>query len=198
MPITLQTLKELLAAPHEAITKVAKSRNINEAIVMLTMNWLLVSLAFSLYTGNYSLIPAILVAGIIGTLFVGFLLHIGLTMAGGRGDFTSILSSLTYPFFGVAFSSLIVSAFFSWSEVVAVFIGAILFILYFTIALTGVFRLIKETYKLDIITIWIVTSLVLLAVLASIYLLSVFYIFKSGTTLTSLQKLGSAPLYPPY
>jgi hypothetical protein len=193
MPITLQTLKELLAAPHEAITKVAKSRNINEAIVMLTMNWLLVSVAFSLYTGNYSLIPAILVAGIIGTLFVDFLLHMGLTIVGGKGDFTSILTASTYPFFGLALSSLIVSALFSWSEVVAVFIGAILFILYFTIAFTGMFRLIKETYKLDIITIWIVTSLVLLAALASVYLLSAFYILKSGAILTSLQNLGSAP-----
>jgi hypothetical protein len=198
MPITLQSLKELLTAPNEAITKVAKSKRTNESIVMLTMNWLILSVAFSLPTGNYSLIPAILVSGIIGTLFVGLLFHIGLTMAGGRGDFTSILSSLTYPFFGVAFSSLIVSAFFAWSEVVAVFIGAILLILYFTIAFTGMFRLIKDTYKLDIITIWIVTSLVLLAALASIYLLSAFYIFKSGTTLTSLQNLGSVPPHPPY
>ena len=197
MPITLQTLKELLAAPHEAITKVAKSRNINEAIVMLTMNWLLVSVAFSLYTGNYSLIPAILVAGIIGTLFVDFLLHMGLTIVGGKGDFTSILTASTYPFFGLALSFLIVSAFFSWSEVVAVVIGTILFILYFTVAFTGMFRLIKETYKLDIITIWIVTSLVLLAALASVYLLSAFYILKSGAILTSLQSLGSIPPYPP-
>jgi hypothetical protein len=186
MPITLQTIKELLTAPNEAITKVAKSKRTNESIVILTMNWLLLSVAFSLPTGNYSLIPAILVSGIIGTLFAGFLLHIGLTIAGGRGEFTSILSSLTYPFFGLAFSSLIVSAFFTWSGVVAVFIGAILFILYFTIAFTGMFRLIKETYKLDIITIWIVTSLVLLAALASVYLLSAFYILKLGTPLTSL------------
>jgi len=198
MPIKLQTIKELLTAPNEAITKVAKSKSTNESIVMLTMNWLLLSVALSLPAGNYSLIPAILVSGIIGTLFLGFLLHIGLKMTGGRGDFTSILSSLTYPFFGVAFSSLIVSAFFTWSEVVAVVIGAILFILYFTIALTGMFRLIKETYKLDMITIWIVTSLVLLAVLASIYLLSAFYILNFGTTLTSLQNLGSAPPHPPY
>jgi hypothetical protein len=198
MPIKLQTLKELLTAPHEAITKVAKSKSTNESIVMLTMNWVLLSVAFSLPTGNYSLIPAILVSGIIGTLFAGFLLHIGLTIAGGRGDFTSILSSLTHPFFGAAFSSLIVSAFFIWSGVVAVFIGAILFILYFTIALTGMFRLIKETYKLDMITIWIVTSLVLLAALASVYLLSAFYILKLGTPLTSLQNLDSIPPYPPY
>jgi hypothetical protein len=198
MPITLQTIKELLTAPNEAITKVAKSRNINEAIVMLTINWLLLSVAFSLSTGNYSLIPAILVAGIIGTLFVDFLLHMGLTIVGGKGDFTSILTASTYPFFGLALSSLIVSAFFTWSEVVAVFIGAILFILYFTIALTGMFRLIKETYKLDMITIWIVTSLVLLAALLSAYILSAFYILNFGTTLASLQKLGSAPPYPPY
>jgi hypothetical protein len=198
MPITLQTLKELLTAPNEVITKVAKSKSTNESIVMLTMNWLLLSVAFSFPTGNYSLIPAILVSGIIGTLFAGFLLHIGLTIAGGRGDFTSILSSLTYPFFGAAFSSLIVSALFIWSGVVAVFIGTILFILYFTTALTGMFRLIKETYKLDMITIWIVTSLVLLAALASVYLLSAFYILKLGTPLTSLQNLGSASPYPPY
>jgi hypothetical protein len=198
MPITLQTLKELLTAPNEAITKVAKSKSTNESIVMLTMNWLLLSVAFSLPTGNYSLIPVILVSGIIGTLFAGFLLHIGLTIAGGRGDFTSILSSLTYPFFGAAFSSLIVSAFFIWSGVVAVFIGAILFILYFTIALTGIFRLIKETYKLDMITIWIVTSLVLLAAFASVYLLSAFYILKLGTLLTSLQNPASTSLFPPY
>jgi hypothetical protein len=198
MPITLQTIKELLTAPHEAITKVAKSKDTNEAIVMLAINWLLVSVAFSLSTGNYSLIPAILVAGIIGTLFGDFLLHMGLTIVGGKGDFTSILSASTYPFFGLALSSLIVSAFFTWSGVVAVVIGTILFILYFTVAFTGMFRLIKETYKLDIITIWIVTSLVLLAALASVYLLSAFYIFKSGTTLTSLQKLGSVPPFPPY
>ena len=198
MPITLQTLKELLTAPNEAITKVAKSKSTNESIVMLTINWLLLSVAFSLPTGNYSLIPAILVSGIIGTLFAGFLLHIGLTIAGGRGEFTSILSSLTYPFFGLAFSSLIVSAFFSWSEVVAVVIGTILFILYFTIAFTGMFRLVKDTYKLDMITIWIVTSLVLLAALASVYLLSAFYILKLGTPLTSLQNLGSASPFPPY
>jgi hypothetical protein len=192
MPITLQTLKELLTAPHEVLPRIAKAKNRNEAIVMLVLNWILIAVAFALSSQKYSIIPAILVSGILGTLVAAFFLLIALTLIGGKGDYTSVLIAFTYPFFGVALSSLIVSAIFLWSEVVAVILAALLFTLYFTIAFSGAFRVLKENFKLDVVTIWIVTSLLLLAFATSVYLIAAVYVFKAGT-LPSLLKSVAYP-----
>ena len=194
MPITLQKLKELLITPHEALPRIAKERNTNEAMVMLALNWILLSVAFSLLSGNYSSIPVIIVSGILGTLVFTFFFYLALTIISGKRDFAGVLIALTYPFFGVATSSLVVSLFFLWSEVFAAFLAVILFMLYFTVALTGVYRVIRETHKLDAVTVWVVTSLLLLAAFGSIYLLTGMYTLKTGTLLSSLQQLFSAPL----
>jgi len=181
MPITLQTLKELLAAPHEILPKIAKAKNTNEAVVMLVINWVLLTVGFALASQNYSIIPTVLVFGIIGTLIAAFFIQVALTVIGGKGDYASALIASTYPFFGVALSSLIVSIIFLWSSRIAAVIGAFLFVLYFTVAFTGAFRVLKESFKLDIVTLWVATSLLLLAIFGSMYLMATIYIFKSGT-----------------
>jgi hypothetical protein len=180
MPITLQTLKELLATPHEILPKIAKAKNTNEAVVMLVINWVLLTAGFALASQNYSVIPAVLVFGIIGTLIAAFFIQVALTVIGGKGDYASALIASTYPFFGVALSSLIVSIIFLWSSRIAAVIGAFLFVLYFTVAFTGAFRVLKESFKLDIVTLWVATSLLLLAIFGSMYLMASIYIFKSG------------------
>jgi hypothetical protein len=181
MPITLQTIKELLTVPHEILPKIAKAKNTNEAVVMLVINWVLLTVGFASASQNYSIIPAVLVFGIIGTLITAFFIQVALTVIGGKGDYASALIASTYPFFGVALSSLIVSIIFLWSSEIATLIGAFLFVLYFTVAFTGAFRVLKESFKLDIVTLWVATSLLLLAIFGSMYLMATIYIFKSGT-----------------
>jgi len=181
MPITLQTIKELLTVPHEILPKIAKAKNTNEAVVMLVINWVLLTVGFASASQNYSIIPAVLVFGIIGTLITAFFIQLALTVIGGKGDYASALIASTYPFFGVALSSLIVSIIFLWSSEIATLIGAFLFVLYFTVAFTGAFRVLKESFKLDIVTLWVATSLLLLAIFGSMYLMATIYIFKSGT-----------------
>jgi len=193
MPVTLQKLKELLVAPHEILPRIAKERNVNEAIVMLAINWILFSVAFSLTSANYSLIPAIIVSGILGTLTYAFFFYLALTVISGKRDFPGVLVALTYPFFGLASSSLIVALFFIWSEVFAMILGTILFMLYFTVALTGVYRVVRETHKLDVVTVWVITSLLLLAAFGSIYLVAGIYALKTGTFLDSFRQLLSVP-----
>jgi hypothetical protein len=180
MPITLQTLKELLTSPHEALPKIAKAKNVNEAVLMLILNWVLLTVGFALASQNYSIIPAVLVFGIIGTLIAAFFIQVALTVVGGKGDYASTLIASTYPFFGVALSSLIVSVILLWSNRIAALIGAPLFVLYFTVAFTGAFRVLKESFKLDIVTLWVAASLLLLAILGSMYLMASIYIFKAG------------------
>jgi len=194
MPITFQRLKELLIAPHELLPRIARERNINEAMVMLALNWILFSVAFSLLSGNYSLIPVTIVFGILGTLVFTFFFYLALTVISGKRDFAGVLVALTYPFFGIASSSLVVSLFFLWSEVFATVLAIVLFMLYFTVALTGVYRVIRETHKLDVVTVWVVSSLLLLAAFGSIYLVTGMYTLKTGTLLSSLQQLFSTPL----
>ena len=192
MPITLQTLKELLATPHEILPKIAKAKNTNEAVVMLVINWVLLTVGFALASQNYSIIPAVLVFGIIGTLIAAFFIQVALTVIGGKGDYASALIASTYPFFGVALSSLIVSIIFLWSSRIAAVIGAFLFVLYFTVAFTGAFRVLKESFKLDIVTLWVATSLLLLAIFGSMYLMASIYIFKSG----AIPSLFNSIAYP--
>jgi hypothetical protein len=192
MPITLQTLKKLLTVPHEILPKIAKAKNMNEAVVMLVINWVLLTVGFALASQNYSIIPAVLVFGIIGTLIAAFFIQVALTVIGGKGDYASTLIASTYPFFGVALSSLIVSMIFLWSSRIAAIIGAFLFVLYFTVAFTGAFRVLKESFKLDIVTLWVATSLLVLAIFGSMYLMASIYIFKSG----AIPSLFNSIAYP--
>jgi hypothetical protein len=192
MPITLQTLKELLLVPHEILPKITKTKNTNEAIVMLIINWVLLTVGFTLASQNYSIIPTILVFGIIGTLIAAFFIQVVLTVIGGKGDYTNALIASTYPFFGIALSSLIVSIILLWSSKVAAVIGTFLFVLYFTVAFTGAFRVLKESFKLDIVTLWVATSLLLLAIFGSMYLMASIYIFKSG----AIPSLFKSIAYP--
>ncbi len=182
MPITLKKLKDLLTSPHEILPKIAKERNVNEATVMLVINWVLISTGLALSSQNYSIIPAVIVFGIIATLTTSFLIQLSLTILGGKGDYSSALAASTYPFFGLALSSLIVSIIFFWSDKIAVILGTFLFVLYFTVALTGAFRVLKESFKVDIITVWIVTSLLMLAIFGSMYIMFAIYVLKVGTT----------------
>jgi len=196
MPLKLQTLKELLVSPHEALSKVAKAKNKNEAIAMLIINWILVALAVSLASQKYELLPAVLTFGILGTLVVAFFVQLAFVTIGGKGDYTSVLIASTYPFFGAAFSSFIVSLIFLWSEIAAIIIGVLLFALYLTVAFTGSFRVLKESFKLDIVTVWIATSLLVLAFFASVYSMIILYYFKTGLETGILSSLlKSTTLY---
>ena len=188
MSLTFQTLKELLTASHEIIVKKTGAKDRNEAVVMLTINWILIALAVSLISGNYSLGPALLVFGIIGTLVLAFFIYLAFTIVGGKGDYTSVLISLTYPFFGVSLSTLLVSIISLWSEVVSIFIGMILFSLYLTVGLTGMSRVLKESFKTDLISVWIVISLLVLAITLGIYGVATLYALRA-VPLSSLYQI---------
>ena len=184
MSITLQTLKELLIVPHEIIVKKAKAKDRNEAISMLIINWILIAIGVSLISSNYSFGLAMLVFGIIGTLISAFFIYLAFAVIGEKGDYVSALIALTYPFFGVSFSTLLISiiSISIWSEVASIFIGfigAILFLLYFTVGLTGMFRVLKENFKTDLVSVWIVVSLLILAITLSIYNLATLYASKT-------------------
>ncbi len=179
MPTILQKLKQLLLAPHEIIARKAKTRNRNEAIAMLTINWILIATGVAIFSQNYYLAPAILVLGIVGTLIAAFYIYLAFTVMGGKGDYTSVLISLTYPFFGVAFSTLVISLIYLGLETASFFIGVILFTLYFTVGLTGMFRVLKENFKMDLVTVWIVISLLLLAIFISFYKIAIIYALKT-------------------
>jgi len=190
MSITLQTLKELLIVPHEIIVKKAKAKDRNEALVILIINWILIAIGVSLISSNYSFGLAMLVFGIVGTLISAFFIYLAFAVIGEKGDYASALIALTYPFFGVSFSTLVISLIYLWSNIASFFIGAILFLLYFTVAIIGMFRVLKESFKTDLITVWIVITLVSIAILLTIYGLLIIY---STQYLTSAYSSKLAP-----
>ncbi len=198
MPLTLETLKELVIAPHAVLPKVAKARNSREAVVILTLNWIILSVAFTVIIKNPAIIPAVIVAGIIVTLAASFFLHLALTIISGKKDFSGVLVAVTYPFFGLAFSSLLISLFFLWSELFAMLLGSLLLTLYSLVAITGAYRVIKETHKLDVITIWIAMALVILSIFMGIYLVAAIYGLKSGVFIPLSGKLIPPPATFPY
>jgi len=190
MSITLQTLKELLTAPHKIIAEKVKAKDRNEALVMLTINWVLIAIGVALISNNYPLGLAMLVFGIVGTLILAFFIYLAFTVVGVKGDYISVLISLTYPFFGVSFSTLVISLIYLWSNIASFFIGAILFLLYFTVAIIGMFRVLKESFKTDLITVWIVITLLSIAILLTIYGLLIIY---STQYLTSIYSAKLTP-----
>jgi len=190
MSITLQTLKELLIVPHEIIVKKAKAKDRNEALVILIINWILIAIGVSLISSNYSFGLAMLVFGIVGTLISAFFIYLAFAVIGEKGDYASALIALTYPFFGVSFSTLVISLIYLWSNIASFFIGAILFLLYFTVAIIGMFRVLKESFKTDLITVWIVITLLSIAILLTIYGLLIIY---STQYLTSIYSAKLTP-----
>ncbi|MGC8993494.1 MAG: hypothetical protein ACP5JK_01835 [Candidatus Aenigmatarchaeota archaeon] len=188
MPLNLEDLKKLLVNPEEALLNAAKKKNINEALVILVLNSILISVALGISLKNYSLIPGVLVAGIIGVLFSAFLLQVAFSIIGGKGKYVDALISLTYPFFGFSLSFLIVSLISLYSSYASIIAGVILFLVYWIVSLVGMVRVLKESYKLDIITVWITVSLVMLAAALTIYTIAILAL--PGSFLTS------SPLYP--
>jgi len=198
MPLTLETLKELVLAPHVVLPRVAKARNSREAVVILTLNWIILSVALTVIMKDPAIIPAVIVAGIIVTLAASFFLHIALTIISGKNDFSGVLVAVTYPFFGLAFSSLLISLFFLWSELFAMLLGSLLLTLYSLVAITGAYRVIKETHKLDVITIWIAMALAILSIFMGIYLVAAIYGLKSGVFIPLGGKLIPSQATFPY
>mgnify|MGYP001626302434 CR=1 FL=1 len=176
MPLKLEDFKKLLVNPKEGILTAVKRKNINEALVILVLNSILVSVALGVSSKNYTLVPGFLVAGIVGVLFSAFLLHLALNLIGGKGSYVDALTSLTYSFFGVSLSFLIVSLVSTYSLYFSLVVGVILFLLYWTIGLAGMVRALKESYKLDVITVWITLSLVILSVFLTVYAIAVYTI----------------------
>jgi len=175
----IKTLIELIVAPQKALQKVIKTKKMSEMLVILAINWILISAAIATFSSDYRTFFTILVAGIVGTLSLAFLLHLGLILISGKGDYRSVLSSLTYPFFGVSLSTFIISIV-SWFDPALLFLGMVLLAIYFTVALFGTFRILKESFKLDLVSVWIVIGLLLLAILLSIYGTGVLYYLRSG------------------
>jgi len=172
MKAKLSVLKELLTAPLTIIPKVDKEP-IKTTITIMFLNWLLVSLGIVCYLEKIKYLPYIMIIGSVIQVIYSFLLTIALNMIGGKGKLKDALASLTYPNFGLALSFFIVTSISKIFPLLGGAIGIILFTIYSIIGIAGSFRVLKESFKVDIVTIWITQILLFSALILSAYLLTV-------------------------
>ncbi|MEM5815173.1 MAG: hypothetical protein QXD89_01645 [Candidatus Aenigmatarchaeota archaeon] len=161
-------LKDLLISPQASLLKLEKEK-IENAVIQMLLNWILLSVSFSLLLDNSQYVLPIIFAGILINLLFAFLLTLGLTIVGGKGKLKNSLDATTYPFFGFSLSFLVVSLISKANSTASIILGVFLFSIYLLIALVGSLRVLKEAFKLDIVTIWIVKSLIITSLILTVY-----------------------------
>lgn len=171
MAIDIKVLKGLLIEPHKYLT-VAEKENIETTIVVMCLNWILITIGASIFLENFAYSPLILVMGIITQLVFSFFLNVALILVGGKGSFKNVLDSLTYPYFGFSFIFFLLSIIKRTASLFIPIIGIVVFPLYLTIGIVGSIRMLKDTFKTEILTVWVIGSLTITALVLSIYLIA--------------------------
>ncbi|MEM0333341.1 MAG: hypothetical protein QXX30_02655 [Candidatus Aenigmatarchaeota archaeon] len=173
MAINIEMLKKLLIEPHNFLSKIEKEKT-ETTLVLACLNWILISIAIGVALENFKYSLAALVLGIIFQLIISFFITVTLKMFGGKGNYKNALDALTYPYFGLAFSTIVVSLISKTIPYVSGIIGLILFMLYFTIGFSGNIKVLKESFKCDLITVIVSKAIIATAFIISIYLAALF------------------------
>ena len=179
----METFKELLKTPLTAIKKANKKKDIGETINILLVSWILCGISFfiigiregiSLITiSGFSI--SVFLLGILGTMLVAYFIYLIMNVLGGRGRYFAGLTSLTYSCFPLSFGAIITAFLYLLHPALGVILGFIIMGAFAALGLSLLFKTIKELFAVDIITSWIGISLLILAIVITIYAVILFY-----------------------
>ncbi|MCX8190974.1 MAG: hypothetical protein N3D78_02220 [Candidatus Aenigmarchaeota archaeon] len=167
MPMTLGLLKNLLIKPHETLPKIKESSD--TTVAQMLLNWILVGIGIGIVSEQIVYSLAAIVGGIVAQTIFTLFLKAALMIAGGKGQYRDVLSSTTYPFFGLSLIIPIISLIGKTNPLAGIGAATILVTLYSVVALVGFLTMLRNSFKLDLITLWVILSLVIMAMTIAAY-----------------------------
>jgi hypothetical protein len=94
------------------------------------------------------------IAGILGTIFFGYLVNLVFNVLGGKGKLFEGLTSITYAEFPIAVG-LIVSSVLSVAPLVGAPIAVVASIVFTILGVVTFYRAVKEFFSTDVVTAWV-------------------------------------------
>lgn len=167
---------DILTNPGSALEKAKKSKNRQKAWIALIEASILFGLtaaviSFSVF--NDALISASAFAGtlvlsIVVGIILGWIISITTTTLGGKGTFQEGLVAISYSilFFGCGF---FVASILSLLPIIGQAIGAVVLLATAAVGMASLYRGIKEMFRTDMITAFVVVSIIILAVFIAIW-----------------------------
>ena len=166
---------DIIKNPAKSLAEAKKKRDINKTLIILVENAVLFAVAAGLIVARTGLAGGLLLTSVsaaflfvlIGALLFGLVVQISATTLGGKGQYFEGLTSVVYSLtpisagiFVVALLSLI-----PFTAGIQIIVMALSFALGFSL----IYRGIKELYKTDMITAFVVVSVTILVIFAAIY-----------------------------
>jgi len=173
----------LIRKPAEAIALAKKERDINLAATLLVVEWLLFGIGTAIIFNKASAFLAVLVGGIVVTLFSGLLAQIVFSILGSKGNYADGLATLTYSLFPLSFGFLISSILLllSYPGILAALVVAAV---YAVMSLSTLYRTAKEFFKVDMITAWIGIGILVAGAIVAVYIVALGYYATLGFSLS--------------
>lgn len=194
-------LIKILKTPTEALSEAKKKKDKTDTILTLFVVSSFFGIAASLIvyklTTMFAVFRALSVAAtfsaflmtfiliFIGAIFLSFLLNKIVNILGGKGEFYDGLTSVVYSLVPLSVGILLASVL-VFVPVVGIFLGALILAIKFAIGMAILYRGTKEMYKTDMIVSFIAVSVLVLAVIVSLYSFLVLYMASTGMPIATM------------
>ncbi len=164
-------LGDLLKRPDVVIKKVGKEKK-KTLYSLIVLEWILLGIA--VFIGMFQTVAldklaiatiALIIVGILGTLFAAVLIGLTYSILGGKGGYREALNAVALGMFAPSVASIITSIF-SLAGVAGIFVGFLVSIFLGVLGMATLVRSLKEYFRLDYLTIFIGLVLVLLPALS--------------------------------
>ncbi len=185
-------MKQLVLDPASAIMHAKKEKNATRTVEILIIEWILAGIATFVFTkslgATISVIASlsIVLFGVVGNLFGGFLVQLVFNVLGGRGNYLRGLMSIVYAEFPVLFGLFLISILSQLSFLLfpmSLIVSAIFSI----IGLATLYRSVREFFSVDMITAWIGISILIGGLVLAVYLSSFSFLATHQNLLSILM-----------
>ncbi len=166
-------MKKYISRPAEVILESKKKKDLRSAVVHLLLSSLLMALAGSIASAKLSVQTSMIVGVgmflivLIGSLVIGWLVQLITTTLGGRGGYreglTTITNALVVPSIGA-----VAAAVFSYVPYVGLLLVFLTLAVSLSIGIAVFYRSIKELFSTDMITAFVVVSILAIALIIAL------------------------------
>ena len=147
----LKRANEILTNPATAVKQAKKEKKMSTTLCMLIFEWFLIALGTFLLLKKLVVTTTFFFLGIVGSLFLGFLVQLVFTILGGKGRYFEGLTSVVYSLLPMS-AAVIFSSIFIRLPVVGVVLSFIVTVLFALTGLAVMYTSVKELFSTDMIT----------------------------------------------
>lgn len=172
----LKTLRTILNSPLNAVKYAKRRKNMSEVLQILLLTWTIVGISlFAVSVRIFDLLVSFavgvigFVAGFFLSMFFGYLITRVMNILGGRGKFIDGLITISYSLFPISIGVVITSLLALIHPALGI-LGFVAIAIQTSLSISLYFRLIKELFRVNIITTLVGFFIIMYVIMASVYL----------------------------